>query len=77
LNAAYLAAFATPSLFYFSNVALHPVLGVLVAGLAIRQFWPDRGRRPSWSWGVRLGVSVGVVGVLAEAAILVMGGTNQ
>ena len=31
LNAAYLAAFATPSLFYFTNVGLHPVLGLLVA----------------------------------------------
>ena len=31
VNSAYLAAFATPSLFYFANVALHVVLGVAVA----------------------------------------------
>jgi tetratricopeptide (TPR) repeat protein len=37
-NSAYLWAFATPSLFYFANVAAHPVLGLLVAVVAGRWF---------------------------------------
>jgi tetratricopeptide (TPR) repeat protein len=32
-NSAYLAAFATPSLFYFANVVAHPILGLLVAAI--------------------------------------------
>ena len=35
VNTAYLAAFATPSLFYFTNVALHVILGVVTAVLAV------------------------------------------
>ena len=31
LNSAYLAAFADPSLWYYTNVALHPILGLLLA----------------------------------------------
>ena len=32
LNSAYLAASAAPTLFYFANVVLHPVLGVGITG---------------------------------------------
>ena len=41
VNSAYLAAFATPSLFYFANVALHVVLGaaLFVAGLPWLRRW--------------------------------------
>ena len=31
LNSAYLAAFADPSLWYYANVALHPILGLALA----------------------------------------------
>jgi Tfp pilus assembly protein PilF len=46
-NSAYLWAFATPSLFYFANVAAHPALGLLVAVVAARWF----ARRPARSAG--------------------------
>ncbi len=46
-NSAYLWAFATPSLFYFANVAAHPALGLLVAIVAARWF----ARRPARSAG--------------------------
>jgi tetratricopeptide (TPR) repeat protein len=72
-NAAYLAAFATPSLFYFSNVALHPALGMLVAVLAFRRFRPEISR---WSWLAGLGGIVSTAGGLAGAAILVTGATR-
>jgi len=35
INSVYLAAFATPSLFYYANVALHVVLGVVTLVLAV------------------------------------------
>jgi tetratricopeptide (TPR) repeat protein len=35
LNSAYLAASAGPTLFYFVNVALHPLLGLVLAGVAV------------------------------------------
>src|SRR5215216_3418317 len=42
VNSSYLAAFADPTLFYFSNVALHLLLGFILAiafaGFAIKQF---------------------------------------
>ena len=63
-NSAYLAAFATPSLFYFIQVALHPLMGLLVAVGALARY---AGRRPqaaaapsvrfarSWpGWGLAL-----------------------
>ena len=31
LNSAYLAAFADPSLWYYANVAVHPILGLALA----------------------------------------------
>ena len=31
LNSAYLTAFADPSLWYFTNVVLHPLLGLTLA----------------------------------------------
>ncbi len=50
LNTAYLAAFASPTVFYFANVVLHMVLGVaLAAFLAVqvvrRRFQPPRAHR--------------------------------
>src|SRR5262245_30808725 len=52
-NSAYLWAFATPSLFYFANVAAHPALGVLVAVVAARWFLRT-GTRTAMGWVVGL-----------------------
>src|SRR4029077_19465675 len=42
VNSSYLAAYADPTLFYFGNVALHLILGVIIsivfAGYARRRF---------------------------------------
>ena len=50
LNTAYLAAFASPTVFYFANVVLHMVLGVAVAAffaveVVRRRFQPPRAHR--------------------------------
>ena len=47
LNTAYLAAFASPTVFYFANVVLHMVLGVALAAFVAvqvvrRRFQPPR-----------------------------------
>ncbi len=41
-NSAYLAAYATPDLFYVANALLHPFLGVLAAILFIVYLWRHR-----------------------------------
>ncbi len=73
LNAAYLAAFATPSLVYFSNVALHPILGVLVAFLAARWAGP---RFNSLAFGTRLGGILAGAGGMLGLLILTTGATR-
>ena len=50
LNTAYLAAFASPTVFYFANVVVHMVLGVAVAAffaveVVRRRFQPPRAHR--------------------------------
>jgi tetratricopeptide (TPR) repeat protein len=42
LNSAYLAAFATPSLFYFTNVVLHMVLGLVLGIVWARRVYVAR-----------------------------------
>src|SRR5690349_689815 len=49
LNSAYLAAFATPSLFYYANVGLHVVLGLATLILAARWLLAGERRTPA-SW---------------------------
>ena len=74
LNTAYLLAFPSASLFYFSNVMLHPALGVAVAvALAIE------GRRRSWSLGplARAGIASCGVGFIGGVGILVVGATTS
>ncbi len=48
VNSAYLAAFASPTIFYYANVALHVVLGAMVFGLGGRwllEHWREIRRR--------------------------------
>jgi tetratricopeptide (TPR) repeat protein len=72
-NSAYLAAFATPSLFYFTNVALHVVLGAILLGVGARWFWP-RVRSLSIA-GVVASVLLGIGGVLG-VVLAVTGATR-
>ena len=72
LNAAYLWAFADPTLWYFVQVAVHPLLGVaLVAALWLR---PVR----AWSAGAvsRTGLAISAPGLALGSAILLLGATT-
>jgi Tfp pilus assembly protein PilF len=73
LNSAYLAAFATPSLFYFANVALHPLLGIIAGVLTARWLW---GRLRETSWLVRSALAVSLAGAAPGLALLVTGATR-
>ena len=44
LNSAYLAAFAEPSLFYYANVALHPILGLALVARWMQGWMSRKGR---------------------------------
>jgi hypothetical protein len=70
LNTAYLAASATPSLFYFGNVVLHMSLGIALAILAVRRFVRDR---PVLPWPVIGCLLVLAFGAAAGALIMVVG----
>jgi Flp pilus assembly protein TadD len=73
LNTAYLAAFASPSLFYFANVALHLILGVVLTALGLR-WLRQRG------WRLPLAAAAAVVllaiGAGAGLAVSVVGATR-
>jgi tetratricopeptide (TPR) repeat protein len=73
LNTAYLAAFATPSLFYFSNVALHVLLGLVLFGLGAR--WLQLNWRSLPILGLLAGVLLAVGGVLG-VALTITGATR-
>lgn len=71
LNSAYLSAFSEPSLWYYANVALHPLFGLALAVLAA-----PRIRR--WLTGpVRIsGMCLLAVGLLLGVAVLILGATR-
>jgi tetratricopeptide (TPR) repeat protein len=73
LNTAYLAAFATPSLFYFSNVALHVLLGLGLFALGLR--WLQQHWRSLSILGVVAVVLLGVGGLLG-VALTITGATR-
>src|SRR5258706_8637687 len=72
-NSAYLAAFATPSLFYFANVALHVLLGIVLAVVAMRRAVRARDAlsRMGWSAAILLGA-----GTLSGLVVTVIGATR-
>jgi tetratricopeptide (TPR) repeat protein len=74
VNTAYLAAFASPSIFYFANVVLHMVLGLALAyafGVRLVRNW-SRLPRALRGAGLVLGA-----GALTGAAIMVVGAAGQ
>jgi Flp pilus assembly protein TadD len=73
VNSAYLAAFPAPSLLYFANVALHPVLALALAAAAIRWVWFNRTRLAALAWAA--GVLLAAGGLLG-LWILAVGATT-
>jgi tetratricopeptide (TPR) repeat protein len=73
LNSAYLAAFASPTLFYYSNVALHVLLGVVLFGLGVR--WLLRSRA-SLSAPAAVTASLLVAGGVSGLALSFTGATR-
>lgn len=73
LNAAYLWAFADPTLWYYLQVALHPILGVLLAAGVVWSVIPG-----PWGRGLlgRAGLGVSAAGLAAGLVILVTGATT-
>ncbi len=74
LNTVYLVAFPTASLVYFTNVLLHPVLGLaVVIAIAIEA------RHHDWTIGpvLRAGIATSAIAVLAGLAIAVVGATTN
>ena len=73
LNSACLVAFPAASVWYFSNVALHPVLGVVVVGPFA---WLTR--RGYWTTSVffRVGLVILVLGLICGVGIAVAGTTT-
>ncbi|HET8550493.1 MAG TPA: tetratricopeptide repeat protein [Bryobacteraceae bacterium] len=66
VNTAYLAAFAHPTIFYMSNVALHLVLGLAVAALAL---WTLRKEAGNWRLAALL------LSALTGVALVALGNT--
>ena len=74
LNTAYLAAFASPTLFYYANVVAHIVLGVVLAVPLGRRLASNRRSLP---W-ILLGASaMAVAGVAFGLAITVVGAAGR
>jgi tetratricopeptide (TPR) repeat protein len=73
LNSAYLRAFADPTLWYFAQVALHPLLGLALAvGAAI----PLVKRRWTLGWIGVITIALSVVALATGVALLVLGATT-
>ena len=66
VNTGYIAAFATPSIFYMANVLLHLVMGVVLLGLVYATAW--RRTYPGWAF-----IACGVLGLYLAVA----GATRQ
>src|SRR6476620_827392 len=70
LNSAYLAAFASPTLFYFTNVVLHMGLGILLGVVWLRRFLRERSTTPL---PTVLCAAVLTAGGLCGVAIMIVG----
>ncbi len=74
LNAAYIFAFADPTLWYYAQVAIHPLLGLGLAAAAVWLVWTRR-FRPGRLAGA--GLAISAVGLLPGMAVLVLGATTS
>jgi hypothetical protein len=75
LNSAYLAAFAGPSLWYFANIALHPLLGLALAAgmlLAAGRWRGALARSPL----AAAGAAALAIGTILGLVVLVVGATR-
>ena len=73
LNSAYIKSFADPTLWYFLQIALHPLLGLGLAGVLIVPLLRRR-----WTLG-GMGLTtivVSAIGLLLGVVILVLGATT-
>jgi hypothetical protein len=68
INSAYLGSFSDPTLSYFVQVAIHPILGIVLAVAAVRVIAMR---------GARLATAVLAIGVLLGLVILVVGATSS
>jgi tetratricopeptide (TPR) repeat protein len=73
LNAAYLWAFADPTLWYFVQVALHPLLGLALAAATL---WLVLARRPTPGTLGGGALAISFSGLVLGIAILVVGATT-
>ena len=74
LTAAHLVAAPSASLAYFASVGLHPLLGLVLVGVLVREAW----RRP-WTGNVPAAAGVGLMaaGLSLGLAVAVLGATRQ
>ena len=73
LNSAYLAALPSASLWYFANVALHPLLGLALAGIAGLALLSRRWTPPPLC---AAGLGVSAIGVLLGLGVIAVGATR-
>jgi tetratricopeptide (TPR) repeat protein len=73
LNTAYLAAFATPSMAYFAQVVVHPLLGLLIAVLAASWL---AAARPALPRVLAAGLGLSAVGLVLGLGVLYFGATR-
>jgi hypothetical protein len=73
LNSAYLWAFADPTLGYFVQVAVHPLLGLTLAAAVL---WPVLRRRFSPGVLGQISLAILAAGLALGIAVLVVGATT-
>src|SRR4051812_38849931 len=73
LNSAYLWAFADPTVWYFVQVGLHPVLGLVLAAGVV---WSAIRYRFSADTILRAGLAVSAAGLVLGVAVIMLGATT-
>src|SRR5690348_955115 len=74
LNSAYLAATASPTLFYFTNVVAHIALGCALALFWTRAGWREWPRLTVW---MRTAAAVLLLGAITGTAIVFLGAAGR
>ena len=76
VNSAYLAAFDTPSVFYFANVAAHAAIGVILTIVAAAYLVRYRPRLPAAGGATATSGTLLALGAAAGIGIIVVGATT-